>query len=395
MKEQEKVYWVWLQMCLGAGSYKPKRILEYFPDLESFYEAGQLQWRSIGLFTPKELKALREHTIADGEVLLRECQSKGMQTLTPACNGYPERLLEIENPPCVLYVKGTLPDVDTHPALAVVGTRNATTTGKQIAFDLSVQLAQSGMVIVSGGAKGIDTAAHQGALQGGGSCICVLGCGLECSYLQENEHIRRQIAEQGAILSEFPFDTPALKHHFPIRNRIISGLSVGILVVEAAERSGSLITAAAALEQNRDVFAVPCGIYNPVSEGVNNLLKAGAKPVTKVQDILEEYSGFALTLKAVQSEVKAKWGQEDRMLYCEPATMQVKRKQESVQKAQPTMQGLSQDGALVLEKLTRQPVQMEQLEEITGLSAQRILIAVTELELCNAIVSHSGRRYSV
>ena len=115
----------------------------------------------------------------------------------------------------------------------------------------------------------------------------VLGCGIEYPYLMENEAMRRSIAEHGAIISEFPITKPAFKHHFPIRNRIISGLSVGVLVVEAAERSGSLITARTALEQNRDVFAVPCGIYNPVSEGVNNLIKAGAKPVTKAQDILE------------------------------------------------------------------------------------------------------------
>ena len=219
----------------------------------------------MGLFTPKELKQLSQNTLEDGKILIDSSESKGIQTITPACKAYPQRLYQIDNPPCMLYVKGILPNLDEQPALAVVGTRNATTTGKQITYDLSMQLAQAGMVIVSGGAKGIDTAAHQGALQGNGSSVCVLGCGIEYPYLMENEAMRRSIAEHGAIISEFPITKPAFKHHFPIRNRIISGLSVGVLVVEAAERSGSLITARTALEQNRDVFAVPCGIYNPVS----------------------------------------------------------------------------------------------------------------------------------
>ena len=395
MTEDSKAYWAWLQLSLGEGSFKPKRILSYFPDIPSFYDAGPTQWHSMGLFTPKELKQLSQNTLEDGKILIDSSESKGIQTITPACKAYPQRLYQIDNPPCMLYVKGTLPNLDEQPALAVVGTRNATTTGKQITYDLSMQLAQAGMVIVSGGAKGIDTAAHQGALQGNGSSVCVLGCGIEYPYLMENEAMRRSIAEHGAIISEFPITKPAFKHHFPIRNRIISGLSVGVLVVEAAERSGSLITARTALEQNRDVFAVPCGIYNPVSEGVNNLIKAGAKPVTKAQDILEEYTNtYLLQLEQFKTESQLQ-KKEEQLRYQEPRPVKAVDEKEATEKHRELKEQLSQDGALLLSKLSNEPVHIEQLEVLTGLSAQRILIAVTELELCDAIFSHSGSRYSL
>lgn len=393
MTEDSKAYWAWLQLSLGEGSFKPKRILSYFPDIPSFYDAGPTQWRSMGLFTPKELKQLSKNTLEDGKILIASSEAKGIQIITPACKAYPQRLYQIDNPPCMLYVKGSLPNLDEQPALAVVGTRNATTTGKQITYDLSMQLAQAGMVIISGGAKGIDTAAHQGALQGNGISVCVLGCGIEYPYLMENESMRQSIAEHGAIISEFPVTKPAFKHHFPIRNRIISGLSVGVLVVEAAERSGSLITARTALEQNRDVFAVPCGIYNPVSEGVNNLIKAGAKPVTKAQDILEEYTNtYLLQLEQFKTESQVQ-KKEEQMLFQEPRPVKVFDEKETTERHRELKEQLSQDGALLLSKLSNEPVHIEQLEALTGLSAQRILIAVTEL--CDAISSHSGRRYSL
>ena len=151
MTEDSKAYWAWLQLSLGEGSFKPKRILSYFPVIPSFYDAGPTQGHSMGLFTPKELKQLSQNTLEDGKILIDSSESKGIQTITPACKAYPQRLYQIDNPPCMLYVKGTLPNLDEQPALAVVGTRNATTTGKQITYDLSMQLAQAGMVIVSGG----------------------------------------------------------------------------------------------------------------------------------------------------------------------------------------------------------------------------------------------------
>lgn len=398
MSVSRKAYWAWLQLALGAGSFKPKRLLEYYSNVQQFYEVGQTEWRSLGLFTQKELKMLADTSVEDGQALLRASEQAGLQIITPDCEAFPDLLRELENPPSVLYVRGTLPDVDLRPALAVVGTRNATTTGKQIAFDLSMRLAQSGMVIISGGAKGIDTAAHQGALLGDGQCICVLGCGIGYRYLMENEPIRNAVAKQGAIVSEFPFNMPPLKRNFPIRNRIISGLSVGVLVVEAAEKSGSLITARTALEQNRDVFAVPCGIYNPVSEGVNNLLKAGAKPVTKPQDILEEYEEcYQLSCSNRQPIEKTMTEKPvDLPLYNEHKTDKVNLKQQnfSIVKEIQTA-SLSQDGDFLYRQLTKQPLHITELEQLTGFTTQRILITITELELCGAIISHSGRRYSL
>jgi len=396
MSVSRKAYWAWLQLALGAGSFKPKRLLEYYSDVQQFYEVGHTEWRSLGLFTQKELKMLADTSLEDGQALLNASEQAGLQTITPDCEVFPELLRELENPPSVLYVRGTLPNVDILPALAVVGTRNATTTGKQIAFDLSMRLAQSGMVIISGGAKGIDTAAHQCALLGDGQCICVLGCGIGYRYLMENEPIRNAVAKNGAVVSEFPLNMPPIKRNFPIRNRIISGLSVGVLVVEAAERSGSLITARTALEQNRDVFAVPCGIYNPVSEGVNNLLKAGAKPVTKPQDILEEYEKSYRLLSSNQQLIIKNEKPADLSLYNEHKFAKVNLKHENVSDVSAIqLASLSPDGDVLYRQLTRQPLHISELEQLTGFSTQRILITLTELELCGAIVSHAGRRYSL
>jgi DNA processing protein len=198
-------------------------------------------------------------------------------------NGYPALLRTIHDPPALLYLRGTLPSGD---ALAVVGSRHATPAGRRLTFEICRELANRGLTIVSGLARGIDAAAHEGAVADGGPTIGVLGCGIDQVYPAENAKLFQQVLEHGAILSEYPPGTPALAGHFPGRNRIISGLSRGVLVVEAAEESGSLITVDFALEQGREVFAVPAPVYAPTSRGVNRLLKEGARVVTEAGDIL-------------------------------------------------------------------------------------------------------------
>ncbi|MBD3282115.1 MAG: DNA-protecting protein DprA [Candidatus Portnoybacteria bacterium] len=202
---------------------------------------------------------------------------------------YPAILKEISDPPKEIYVKGKILEKDKL-AVAVVGTRNCTPYGKKIALDISGKLAGMGITIVSGLAKGIDTYAHRAALNKKGRTIAVLGTGLDKKsfYPSSNYTLSEKISKQGAVISEYPLGTRGAKHTFPQRNRIISGLSLGIVVIEAAERSGSLITAMLGLEQNREVFAVPGPIDSKYSKGTNMLIKMGAKPVAKIEDILEE-----------------------------------------------------------------------------------------------------------
>lgn len=375
MSLDSRAYWVWLQHALGAGSSKQNRIFENYRGLDEFYSAGIQNWRLEGYFTPKELEKLESYTPSDAAAMVEYCEKIGQRVVTPDCAGYPELLHQIHNPPCALYVKGTLPD-SSH-SVAIVGTRKATATGISAARSFAFELAKHGVVVVSGGALGIDTAAHKGALQAGGKTICVLGCGIDYNYLMGNASMREAIAVSGAVISEYPPGTQAVNSNFPIRNRIISGLSLGTLVVEAAAKSGSLITADYALEQGRDVFAVPGGIYSPVSQGVNNLIKNGAIPVSAASEILEEYpSVFTDTIDWKEAGVNVV-------------------KELPVTEPTPDLSCFSKDAALLYQNLTRLPLHISELSQLTNIPVPRLLSAVTELELSEAICSHSGRRYSL
>jgi DNA processing protein len=382
-----RAFWLWLQHAMGAGSSKPNRVLEGWKSLEDFYAAGREAWLLEGYFTSRELRGMEAYSVSDAQALLLYCEQIGQKVATPDCDDYPSLLRQIHNPPCALFYKGTLPDFDAEPAVSIVGTRKATRTGKSVARSFGYELAKNGVIVVSGGALGIDTAAHQGALQAGGKTVCVLGCGIDTEYLMANASLRGAIAESGALLSEFPPQTQASGSNFPIRNRIISGLSLGTLVVEAAAKSGSLITADYALEQGRDVFAVPCGIYSPVSAGVNNLIKAGAKPVSGAKEILEEYPEWRKN-KFFLDDTKTNVIIEENSAKSGPSLENKKR-------AVPNEDKFSRDAQILLSSLTDRPRPIAELAEMTRIPAARLLSAVTELELEGAIESHSGRRYSL
>lgn len=211
---------------------------------------------------------------------------------------YPERLRHIDNPPSLLFVSGN-PSLLNTPQIAIVGSRKATHTGLKTAYDFAASLAKSGLTITSGMAYGIDAAAHKGALAVMGNTISVWGTGLDIIYPRQHEPLAQLIAQHGAIVSEYPLCTPARKQHFPHRNRLVTGMSLGALVVQASLKSGTLISARTAMEQNREVFAIPGSIYQPQSEGCHALIKQGAKCVTSVQDILDELpllpSSYAVT----------------------------------------------------------------------------------------------------
>ncbi|WP_283607170.1 DNA-processing protein DprA [Faecalispora anaeroviscerum] len=426
----ETAFWVWLQNGLGAGSGKVSRVLSSCTSLREFWEAGPQFWKLQGFFTAREFGALRTFTPQDAQQIVDQCEQTGIRLLTPQSEGYPRSLWEITNPPCVLYIKGQLPPVDEMPSIAMVGTRDATISGKKIAFSLSYQLARAGAVVISGGARGIDTAAHKGALQAQGKTVCVLGCGLDYPYLMENAGLRQWVAESGALVSEYPPDSPASKGAFPIRNRIISGLSCGVLVVEAAAKSGSLITADLALEQGRDVFAVPCGIDNPVSRGVNTLIKNGAVPIGSAAELLEQYLdrfpekirmprrenpdvpfamiserhcasavGPAPVKKKVPPKRKAEVFSE---LISEelPGLLSSTLNDDSFgETAEPRKKSplkaaeASEDAILLDSLLTEEAVHLAVLGEKSGLSPQRMLAALTELELLGRVQPLGGGRY--
>ncbi|MBQ1991695.1 MAG: DNA-processing protein DprA [Clostridia bacterium] len=290
-------YWVWLQACLGYANPKVNTVRKFYPSVVDFYEGGKQEWLLCGCFTKSEMNNFSTFTLEQAQQIIDKCNELGYKMYTMDMKEYPNQLKEIYDPPAVLYVNGNLPDVDNILSIGIVGTRNATVVGKKLAYSIGYDLSKSGVVVVSGGALGIDSSSHNGALMAGGITVCVLGCGINYNYLMSNAQMRSNIAQTGAVVSEYPPDTAPQKYSFPKRNRIISALSQGVLVVEAGEKSGALITATTALSQNKDIFAIPGDITNAVAFGTNQLIKQGAKAVTNAQEIIEEYTNkYTLTI---------------------------------------------------------------------------------------------------
>ncbi len=284
----------------GIGRVRLTQLENYFGSLENAWRATPAELKQAGL----DSGSIRAVTTWQPKIFLEAEMEKldryGVKVLTWHDEDYPSRLKEIYDYPPLLYVRGSLLPEDEW-CLAVVGTRRATVYGRQVTEEIVADLAQSRITIVSGLAKGIDTVAHQSALEAGGRSIAVFACGLDIVYPSENANLARRIMQQGALISEYPLGTKPRAENFPRRNRIISGLSLGVLVVEAGETSGALITAHQALEQNREVFAIPGSILSPASSGTNHLIQEGAKLVHNYTDILEELN---LTAVAHQMELK-------------------------------------------------------------------------------------------
>jgi len=281
-------HWVALSMAPGVGCVLFKRLVEAFGSPEGAFQAPPRALERVEGVGPKVARAIRSFDWADRvERELEHMEKIGGSWVTWEDEAYPVNLKNIYDPPPLLYVRGSLLAKD-QTAVAVVGSRNPTLYGIGAAERIGRGLAQAGVTVVSGLARGVDSLAHRGAISGGGRTLAVLGCGLDVVYPPEHKDLYEQVACQGAVISEFPFGTRPEGDHFPIRNRIISGLSLGVVVVEATIRSGSLITARLALDQGRDVFALPGNVDSRRSEGANELIKQGAKLVTRLDDILEE-----------------------------------------------------------------------------------------------------------
>lgn len=284
-------YWIWLAGCSGLGDRGRLALLRHFSDPEAIYRADPEALRAVPGLTPKGLKALADKALDRAEAICRDCAQKNIRILTFSEGAYPERLKQISDPPMVLYCKGQLPELDSLPAIGVVGTRQCSAYGLSAAGDMGYQIGRCGGIVVSGLAAGIDRAAMEGCLKAGRPVVGVPGCGADVVYPAGNRELYAATESYGCILSQYPPGTPPRKGYFPQRNRLISGLSCGVLVVEAPEISGALITARDALEQGRDVFAVPGNIDNPRCAGSNALLRQGAIPATCGWDILGEYEG--------------------------------------------------------------------------------------------------------
>ena len=285
----DTLYWVWLAESIGAGSRAYAPLLERFGSPYEIYRADEEELYRIPDVSEGELASLCDKDLVRSHKIVDYCTKNGVGILTYDNEKFPERLKKLRNSPIVLYYKGRLPDIDRRLLIAVVGTRKTTEYGEQTAYKMGYELSASGAVVVSGMALGIDGIAACGALEAGGVTLAVLGCGIDVVYPKEHKALMEAILRRGAVLTEFAPGTPPIGYHFPIRNRIISGLCQGTLVVEADAKSGALITANEALYQGRDVYALPGNIDGINSAGTNKLLKEGAKIVTKVDDIIDDH----------------------------------------------------------------------------------------------------------
>lgn len=352
-------YWIGFNIVRGIGPTRLRALLDYFGDAQRAWYAPSEELRRAGLDRRSLENLLADRSRLDLDRELERIVALGAQVVTWETPGYPRLLREISDAPPVLYVKGTLEE-DAW-ALAVVGTRRASAYGRQVTRQLVTALARSGITIVSGLARGIDSEAHRSALEAGGRTIAVLGCGIDRVYPPENRGLAREIVNHGAIVSDYPAGTPPEGANFPPRNRIISGLSLGVVVAEAGKRSGALITADYAAEQGRDVFAVPGSILTRGSAGTNLLIQEGATLVLSPEDILEELN---LTMVVEQA-----------------AARQVLPADETE--------------AALLAHLSAEPTHVDELRRHVGIPIAQVTSALALMELKGMVRQAGGMRYVV
>ncbi len=345
-------------MAPGVGSILFKRLTQALGSPEGVFHATPKDLERVEGVGPKVIASLKQFSWK-GQVAkeLRNVEKMGARFVTWDDEEYPPNLRQIYDPPPLLYVLGSLKRQDQR-AVAVVGSRYPTTYGLMLAERIAMGLSQRGITLVSGLARGVDSLAHQGALTAGGRTIGVLGCGIDIIYPPENRKLFDQVAAEGAILSEFPLGTPPDSDHFPIRNRVISGISLGVVVVEATLRSGSLITARFALEQGREVFAVPGNADSARSAGTNRLIREGAKLVTRAEDILEEIS------IPLQSALEV-----------------------------PPQPKLTDEEAKVFSILGPQSMHIDQIISLSALSSAQVSATLLSLELAGHIKQLPGMRF--
>jgi len=355
----ELKYWIALNRIPGIGRVRCQSLLSAFGSLAAAWTAGAADLRSAGVDSRAARLIIAERAKIDPDDEMGQVEKQGVQALTWPDPLYPAALKETDDPPPVLYVRGDIAAAHDF-AVAVVGTRRPTPYGRQVAEEMSYQLAANRICVVSGLARGVDAIAHRAALQAGGKTVAVMACGLDMVYPPEHAKLAREIAENGAVLSEQPLGTQPRGDYFPRRNRILSGLSLGVLVVEGDVKSGAMITAKMALEQNREVFAVPGSIFSPQSRGTNDLIqKSGAKLVTCVGDIMEELN---LTAAPQQMELKEAL----------PAT---------------------DTEADLLRHITKDPVHIDEVCRGSGLPASTVSSLLAMMELKGLIREVGGKAY--
>lgn len=353
---------LWLSQIEGIGAKKIGAILDEFNDTEKIWYAPPDKFLRIPSLSKQNIDTIIKERDANLlEAYIKKLRALNISYVTVQNEKYPRLLKEIHDPPAVLYFIGDIPEFPAG-AVSIIGSRRCSEYGLTVSHKLSRDLAQRGIVIISGMAKGIDSSAHRGALEGGGITVAVLGCGADICYPSENRVLREQIIKSGCVISEYPPGTKPLPGNFPVRNRIISGLAQAVVVVEAAEQSGTLITVDMALEQGREVLAVPGNITSKLSAGVNNLIKQGAGALV---------NGYRDVLEAI--------------CYEEPP--------QRCKAIRASELNLAPDEKLVYDCMSFEPVSAESIAESINLEVNKVIYLATMLEIKGGIKKMPGQRY--
>lgn len=397
-------YWLWLAQLKEIPNQMKLALLRYFTTPEHIFLGESGEYFLVEGMTREFAAALENKSLRVADEILGNCERLGLRILTLHDTEYPDRLRNIYDPPILLYVRGRLPLFDEEVVIAMVGTRKASDYALRAGEQIAYQLASHGAVVVSGLAAGGDAAAHRGALRADGFTAAVIGGGHDVIYPMENKFLYEDIAVRGVILSEYPPGTRHEGKHFPVRNRIISGLSLGVVVTEAPARSGTLITANRALDQGRDVFAIPGRINDWHCEGSNRLLRDGAGVVTQAWDILSGYaSRYPHKLHGRPMQEAHRFGTEEK----KTETVRAHSVQESSSHAEAVTPSLPVLDISKHEKLTADQIailklldghdamQVDDVIEQTQIPTRQVLAALTVLEIDGFVARHSGKRFSL
>lgn len=354
----DNLYWLALNMVPGVGPIAYRNLLDKFSDPQQVFTGSMRELAAVEGIGEKTIRAIKDFPAEQMAVAeLKRAEELGASILTFKDEAYPRNLLQIYDPPPILYIRGRLDQGDSL-AVAIVGSRRGSPYGRAVTKRISKELSSAGVTVVSGMARGIDTFAHLGALEGEGRTIAVLGCGVDIVYPRENKRLMNDIIDRGAVISEFPLSTPPEGKNFPKRNRIISGLSLGVMVVEATADSGSLITASHALEQGREVFAVPGNVGLSTSQGTNKLIKQGAKLVEDEHDILTE----------IFPQYEGKTRREEAPV-------------------------LNEEEQGILQLLSHTPLHIDEISRLSQMEVQRVSITLLGLELKGLISQLGGKMF--
>lgn len=395
-------YWIWLTTRKGLGAVGAMTVLDHFVTPERAYWADPEDYDFLPL-EPQAREGLRNKSLDGAERVLADCERLGLQMVAIQDAGYPERLRQLADPPLLLYVRGKMFRFDEEAAIGVVGAREPSEYGRLAAEKLGLELAKGGALVVSGIAEGLDACAIRGALKGGGPVVSVLGGGTDVIYPPKHRYLYEDVAAAGALVTEYPPGTPNDGRNFPRRNRILSGLCLGVVAVECRPFGGTMSTVNHALEQDRDVFAVPGAIDAPMSEGTNRLIRQGAKLVTCGRDILEEYwdrfpakLGRSAPLTPEAARARLEGLREERPAQ-DPGKPRERKEAAPRREAVPRerqKERFTDDQLCVLGALKDKTRSADQLVELTQIPARRVLSALTMLQVEGAVEELPGKRFA-